>query len=95
MSDLNIPDDAVEVRHLWGLVLKTEPDAPWVSFGTEIADPARVLLSYDYRREHNKEDVDLRIHKITVIVEAVDVEELREKVEQASAKENETAVQSE
>lgn len=91
VSDEQLPDNLVEVSQLWSLAIQWNDDEPWYTIGTHIADAAAILRTYDFPAK-GMEDAKLRIHRTTVTVEVADVEELRKKVEEASAEEKSAAV---
>lgn len=89
-----LPEETADVEVLWSLALRWNDDEPWLPYGTHNADGAAILRTYDFPAE-GMENVQMRIHKTTVIREVAGVDELRKKVEEASAAKKGAAVQSE
>lgn len=94
MSENEAKREVVEVRHLWGLAVKLKPEDPWMPFGTEVADAAAALRTYDFGVNKHPE-LEHQLRKITVTVELENVEELRERIAQASAENENSDVHSE
>jgi hypothetical protein len=88
VSENEKPGDIVDSYTLWRVAIRQADGEPLLPFGSENADPAAILRTYDYRTEMYPDEV-LRILKTTVVVEVENVENLREKLTQASA-ENES-----
>lgn len=80
-----MPSEPFETRELWGLRVLTKEDGPWVPFGTETADAAAVLRTYDFWQD-NKPQEPVEIVKTVVTLETVDPDELRKQLEEEAAK---------
>jgi ribonucleotide reductase alpha subunit len=84
VSEVKKPGDIVNSYTLWRLAVLQSEDGQLVPFGAENSDPAAILRTYDYRTEQYP-DEEYRILKTRVVVEMENVEDLREKLAQASA----------
>jgi hypothetical protein len=88
------PDDVLETREVWTLMVRPEEAYPWVEWGTPSADAAAILRTYDYRRK-NVPDEAIVIARANVTVTVEDPERLREIAEKKAVDEGDAVVQSE
>jgi hypothetical protein len=79
-----MPGEPFETRELWGLHVLPKEDGPWVPFGTETADAASVLRTYDYWQE-NKPEEPVQIVRTLVELATVDPEDLRKRLDKEAA----------
>lgn len=73
-----------ETRELWIVRFREDETHPWKDVGTERADAAATLRTYDYWGEHHA-DVERVIARVVVRTEVYDPEKLREELAQETA----------
>lgn len=86
--------EIVETRELWIARFREDETHPWKDIGTERADAAATLRTYDYWGEHHT-DVECGLAKVVVTTEVYDPEKLREELAQETAAKAVSNLQSE
>lgn len=85
--------EIIETRELWIVRFREDDTHPWKDIGTERADAAATLRTYDYWGE-NHPDVERSIAKVVVTMTDYDPEKLREELAQEAAQKGASNLQS-